>query len=298
MIARGCTRWTLTFAALAASCLGVSTLADAGVRSRTARSSDEAQLPAVWLGIWMGDAVDGGVEVVAVVPGGPAEGADLRVGDVIIEANQQAVTAQHALRHALLPLEAGDMLEVLLLRDGDRVRKQIQVAVRQQQRGARIGRRPLEIGAGPKLAPTYRVARAGLGLRVEEMTPELRRHYGAPEDAGVLVVKADSPVLAGEAGIRVGDVVVRVGERTIEDSGQLYRELARWRLNRPLEAEVVRQRERLVLRVSDDRAILDAARSDRERKDRELVKRKLELEIERLERRLEQLRRELQEHQD
>jgi len=50
--------------------------------------------------------------------------------------------------------------------------------------------------------------RAGyLGVMLAPMTPELRVHEGAPEEAGVLVSKVidDSP--AARAGIRVGDVI-------------------------------------------------------------------------------------------
>jgi C-terminal processing protease CtpA/Prc len=54
-----------------------------------------------------------------------------------------------------------------------------------------------------------------LGINMVELTPELRVHFGVSEDAGVMVssVEADSP--AGKAGVRVGDIVVRIdGEQT------------------------------------------------------------------------------------
>jgi membrane-associated protease RseP (regulator of RpoE activity) len=53
-----------------------------------------------------------------------------------------------------------------------------------------------------------------LGVRLVGITPELREHFGAPKDAGVLVggVEKDSP--AEKAGIKVGDVVTSAdGER-------------------------------------------------------------------------------------
>src|SRR5262249_17849594 len=62
-----------------------------------------------------------------------------------------------------------------------------------------------------------------LGVRLLEMTPELREHFGAPRDAGVLVasVEADSP--AQKAGIQVGDIITKAGGETIE----MARDLAR-----------------------------------------------------------------------
>jgi membrane-associated protease RseP (regulator of RpoE activity) len=49
-----------------------------------------------------------------------------------------------------------------------------------------------------------------LGVAILELGPELRAHFGAPADRGVLIdlVKPDSP--AARAGIRVGDLIVEV----------------------------------------------------------------------------------------
>ncbi|MDX2089994.1 MAG: PDZ domain-containing protein [Kofleriaceae bacterium] len=57
---------------------------------------------------------------------------------------------------------------------------------------------------------TMTSSKGRLGVAVVEISPELRSHFGAPADRGVLVnvVKADSP--AAKAGLRVGDVVTEV----------------------------------------------------------------------------------------
>ena len=54
------------------------------------------------------------------------------------------------------------------------------------------------------------IGRGYLGVEVMPLTKELRAHFGAPEDAGVLVarVKEDSP--AALSGIQVGDVLTAV----------------------------------------------------------------------------------------
>lgn len=59
-----------------------------------------------------------------------------------------------------------------------------------------------------------------LGVQLTGLTPELRTHFGAPEEAGVMVSKVvdDSP--ASRAGIAVGDIISAVdGEAVSSGSG-------------------------------------------------------------------------------
>jgi len=54
------------------------------------------------------------------------------------------------------------------------------------------------------------IGRGYLGVQVLGLTPELRAHFGAPEDAGVLVAKVEDGSPAAAAGIQVGDVLTAV----------------------------------------------------------------------------------------
>ena len=62
---------------------------------------------------------------------------------------------------------------------------------------------------------------ARLGVEVMEMSEELRRFFGAPENAGVLVnrVAADGP--GAQAGLQAGDVIVEIDGKKVESSGDL-----------------------------------------------------------------------------
>jgi membrane-associated protease RseP (regulator of RpoE activity) len=88
-----------------------------------------------------------------------------------------------------------------------------------------------------------RVGRGGfLGVRLIGITDELRGHYGAPKDAGVLVggVEADSP--AARAGIEVGDVITSVDGREVSSTGDLSRAVRRKKAGETVEIEFVRGR--------------------------------------------------------
>ncbi len=65
-------------------------------------------------------------------------------------------------------------------------------------------------GDDESVSVTVMAGKGRLGVSLLEISPELRVHFGAPRDRGVLVntVRADSP--AARAGIAVGDVVTEV----------------------------------------------------------------------------------------
>lgn len=89
------------------------------------------------------------------------------------------------------------------------------------------------------------VGRARLGIGVVEMTPELRRFFGAPEKAGILVsqVEADSPAKAG--GIKVGDVIVAVAGDDVDDASDVHAALAERDDGEKIEVVLVRNKKKL-----------------------------------------------------
>ncbi len=73
-----------------------------------------------WLGITMRqDEPDGGVVVEALDPGGPAAAAGLEPGDLITRFNGEAVDSTRSLARLVGDLDAGDAVEIEILRDGE-----------------------------------------------------------------------------------------------------------------------------------------------------------------------------------
>jgi PDZ domain-containing protein len=67
-------------------------------------------------------------------------------------------------------------------------------------------------GAGPMVRRGY------LGVGLTELTPELRAHFGAPENAGVMVSSVESGSPADKAGLQVGDILARVDGKDVQSS--------------------------------------------------------------------------------
>ncbi len=98
------------------------------------------------------------------------------------------------------------------------------------------GDEPFVLRAGPRSRQGY------LGVRLLEMTPELRNHFGAPKDAGVLVASVEASSPAAKAGIQVGDIITKADGDRIESGSDLTRAVRRMRSGETLKVEVSRDR--------------------------------------------------------
>lgn len=113
-------------------------------------------------------------------------------------------------------LKAGDH-DVLFIADehadgetGESARRHLhRVMQRLGERGSRLH---LRHGGG-----------AFLGVELSDLTPELRTHFGVPQDAGVMVGKLVDESPAFRAGLEVGDIVTAVDGEPVAFSSALAR---------------------------------------------------------------------------
>ena len=88
-----------------------------------------------------------------------------------------------------------------------------------------------------------RIGRGGfLGVRLIGITDELRSHYGAPKDAGVLVGEVESGSPAARAGIEVGDLITTVDGERVTSTWDVSRKVRRKRGGETVDVEIVRGR--------------------------------------------------------
>ena len=88
-----------------------------------------------------------------------------------------------------------------------------------------------------------------LGVELVETTPELREHLGGGTETGVLVGRIRPGMPAEAAGVRVGDLIVKVGGDEIEDAGDL-RDALDERRGQSFSIEVLRDRRAVSLDVT------------------------------------------------
>ena len=82
------------------------------------------------------------------------------------------------------------------------------------------------------------------------MTSELRTHFGAPKDAGVLVSSVDETSPAGKAGVKVGDIVVAIDGVDVASPTALRRTLRDKKNGDTARLDILRGRNRQTLVAS------------------------------------------------
>jgi len=155
-----------------------------------------------------------GVLVNAIAPGGPAEKAGVKTGDVILQLNGKDMNDPNVLRNQVAANEPGSDVTVNILRNG-----------KQQQ---------IKVQLGTLTPATAQAERAGgqdkgesqafgkLGLSVEPLTPDLAQQLSLPRGTtGVVVESVDARGPAAKAGIQEGDLIQEVNRQPVRSVSDL-----------------------------------------------------------------------------
>jgi serine protease Do len=149
-----------------------------------------------------------GALIAEVVPDGPAAKAGLRQRDVVLSVGDTPIEDVRTLVRHVATLPQGHKVDIAVWRDG--AKRDIDVTV-----GATPSEQVVASAdkTESKVAPTAR-----LGLAVAPMTDEAKARYGIKDaTSGVVVVDVSGDGPAAEAGLRPGDVIVKAGDKTIEN---------------------------------------------------------------------------------
>jgi S1-C subfamily serine protease len=198
---------------------------------------------------------DEGVDVVGVSPGGPAEQAGLKAGDVVTAVDGKALrrsgerSASAQLVEYMRSVEPGKVVKVDYLRDGKKQVVSLTTApaeppvvrmIRRQVGGPGGEGLPfpgIEMLLGPE--------RAFGSLELVPVTPKLGSYFGT--DRGLLVVRA--PATKGLP-LEEGDVLQTIDGRTPDNPGHAFRILQSYQPGEKVKLGVLRQRKPLTLEAT------------------------------------------------
>ncbi|HKX99224.1 MAG TPA: PDZ domain-containing protein [Steroidobacteraceae bacterium] len=185
----------------------------------------------------------GGVRVESVSPGGPAEEAGVKAGDVIVAIEGKPVTTGRELVRAMEAIDPGEKVQLGLKRDGKPVK--LAVEARELDRVFFAGTPALPAVPPLPAMPVMHELEGDMhwllggwsDAELVTLTPDLGRYFGA--DKGVLVARAP-----GEAsfGLKDGDVIVSIGGREPQSGTHAMRILRSYQPGESVELKILRDR--------------------------------------------------------
>ena len=157
-----------------------------------------------------------GVEVTMVDPDSPASKAGLQKGDVVLEYNGQRVEGVSQFIRMVRETPGGRAVKLQVTRSGATQMLTATVAERSGANwrgGARTLALPrLELPDTPRPLMSWKTAM--LGIEAEPVEGALAQYFGVK--AGVLIRSVSKESVAEKAGLRAGDVIVKVGDRSVD----------------------------------------------------------------------------------
>lgn len=205
-----------------ASWLGVET---AEVNSSKAK---ELKLPA-----------ERGVLLTDIVPDSPAAKAGLKANDVVTEFNGQRVEGTAQFRRMIRETPAGRTVQLTVWRDGRSQTLSVTLGESEQRRHARsrLGPRGDMVIEAPRIPKieiprfewndgVFFARRPMLGISADDLSGQLGAYFGAPDGEGVLVREVNTGSPAEKAGIKAGDVLIKLDGARVRTVGDLHEKLS------------------------------------------------------------------------
>jgi len=227
----------------------------AAIAGQDAQDSPEAHSfqvfssSSAWLGIRMEEitsakakelnlSAERGVLVTSVAEDSPAAKAGLKVGDVITDFDGQRVEGTLTLQRLVRETPVGRTVSIAVWREGQPKSLSVQLASRRSARSRgrdsfyvspRIPDVQVAIPPIPPIPPieigpfgSFPLFGApALGIDAEDLSGQLGSYFGAPDGQGVLVREVMPGLPAEKAGLKAGDVIVRLDGKRIKDASEL-----------------------------------------------------------------------------
>jgi serine protease Do len=203
-----------------------------------------------WLGVEIGEvnaekakdlklAEVRGVEVVDVEPDSPAAKAGLKQQDVITRYDGQAVEGTVQFRRLVRETPAGRSISLTISRNGGAQEISVELGDRSAFYEKKMKGKMRDFGNAyvlsdpnfdfhmdaPLVSGDLDNRAPSLGISAEDLSGQLGDYFGAPNGAGILVREVRSGTAAERAGLKAGDVIVKVNGKPVGLLSELRQQL-------------------------------------------------------------------------
>ena len=206
---------------------------------------------------------DRGVEITQVDQDAPAGKAGLKEHDVIVSFNGTPVESFEQFKRLMRETPPGRTVSLDIMRDGQQQTLKVQLADRKQLESSVFPHEPdsfAYIAPMPPMPPmpnfprswsemTVTHVRSNSGATLESLTSQLGDYFGVKNGEGMLVRSVQKGSPADAAGLRAGDVIVRVGDKKVTDNSD-WREALRSSKDGKVAVVIVRDKKEQTLSLS------------------------------------------------
>jgi serine protease Do len=189
-----------------------------------------------------------GVEITRVADDSPAAKGGLKAGDVVLEYNGQRVEGIDQFMRLVRETPAGREVKLSISRSGATQEVVVRTGSRKSwlsgklSEGAleipRIELRNIQIPDVPRAMISWRSS--FLGIEGESLNPQLAEFFGVKE--GVLVRSVTKGSAGEKAGLRAGDVIVRVDETNVSNPREISAAIRGARTRKSVALGVIREK--------------------------------------------------------
>ncbi|MCC6590359.1 MAG: PDZ domain-containing protein [Bryobacterales bacterium] len=206
-----------------------------------------------------------GVEVTNVADGSPAEKAGLQKGDAVLEYQGQRVEGVEQFVRFVRETPAGRNVKLLVSRNGQNQTITATVASARSRARARdlvemSGEWPprIDVWIPDTPRPSMAWRSSMLGVEAEGLEGQLAQYFGVKE--GVLVRSVIKNSAAEKAGVKAGDVIVKVDQANVDSPRELSEAVRGAKNRKAVPLSLYRDRKEMTLTVTLDE---DRSESDR-----------------------------------
>ncbi len=193
---------------------------------------------------------DYGVEITRVEENSPAEKAGLKAGDVVLEYNGERVEGIEQFGRLVRETPAGRDVKLTISRDG---KLQKLAATLESRRSRYSVNFPPSVRLPqfymPDIPQIYTATRsARLGVEAEALGDQLAAYFGVKQGVLVRAVLDNTP--AQKAGLKAGDVIVKLDGISVTAPGELSSALRQTSAKRAYSIELMRDRKPVTVTVT------------------------------------------------
>ncbi|MDH7513408.1 MAG: PDZ domain-containing protein [Clostridiales bacterium] len=233
----------------------------------SAEIKEKGKVSRGWMGVSISENDRGQVEINDVESDSPAELAGLKKGDILLKIDGRPITSASMFVSEIRTSKPGLNIKLEVERSG----KATDVKVKLGEYPEKEARRELELRyprlfparpseplkVEPEKAPELRLReiwprwekRKYIGVYLEAINKELLEYFGVKEGSGLLVTRLTKDGPAEKAGLKVGDVIIRVNGKRVDSVDELSELIQDRKRGDRVKIEVIRNKKPMDIEV-------------------------------------------------